>query len=229
MKTTLNFVLDKAGFPMLWIEEIGAYLHWLPVTKVQFETYICAQPETAFDEVWYHQALSLNERVSPGAVTDKNLWKAFMTGITPSEAQKYAAWCGDDFSLPSSEEWFTTYKALQSERAIELTFADELTKIPQRVHQLLKTMDTASKRIARSQNITERTLATQMMMRFGVMEWVEYSLSSRNSTGWGGMGEPLRVFHAQMSSVERGQVSTPLNIENRMFYYGFRLIRRIDA
>lgn len=228
MEIKLDFILDKAGFPMLWVEEIGAYLHWLPVTKVQFETYMCAQPETTFDEVWYHQALDLNERVSPGAVTDKNFWKAFMTGVTPGEAQKYAGWCGDEFSVPSNEDWFAAYKALQG-KAVELTFADELTKIPARVRQLLKTMDTASKKVARSQNISERTLAMQMMMRYGVLEWVEFSSNTRNSTGWGGMGEPLRTFHAQVNSVERGQVSTPLNIENRMFYYGFRLIRRIDA
>ncbi len=41
-KTPPSRTTDPLGFPMVWIEEIGAFMHWLPVTKVQFEKFIAA-------------------------------------------------------------------------------------------------------------------------------------------------------------------------------------------
>lgn len=225
MDENLSFVLDRAGFPMLWIEDIGAYMHWLPVTKIQFETFMCSQPESSFDERWYDEILSLNKRISPTAVTARNYWQSFLTGLTPDEAQRYASWCGDDFSLPTKDDWYDAYKALQNVPAVQLDFADEMQNISPRARPLLKSLDSSNKNVAKRLNIADRTLALQMFMRYGVLEWVE--TPNMRST-WGGMGEPLRDFHNLVISVDRGQVNNPINLENRMFYYGCRLIRRIE-
>jgi len=36
-----TFEFDKTGFPMVRVDEVNAYVHWLPVTKIQFETFYC--------------------------------------------------------------------------------------------------------------------------------------------------------------------------------------------
>jgi hypothetical protein len=223
---TLDFVRDKANFPMVWVGEIDAYIHWLPVTKVQFETFMCAAPDTRFDEGWYESALELNGRTTPGAVRQNNYWQAILTGIYPSEAQKYAAWCGDNYDIPTQDEWFAAYNALKQVNEIKIDFADHMPHLSDRARLLIKRMDAASKRVASTLMIPDRRVTHQMLMRYGVMEWVN-NPNARHGQEWVGAGEPNREFHNLAIAVERGQTNQPMNpTSTRMKHYGFRLIRR---
>ena len=83
-----RFVLDSAGFPMIWAESIGMYLHWLPLTKIQIERFA---PETP---AWYAEAIAVNPGEPELDVGPANYWQLFVTGLRPDEAQMIAGWCG---------------------------------------------------------------------------------------------------------------------------------------
>ena len=77
-----KFILDKAGFPMIWVDKpLSAYIHWLPVTKIQFELFMCDSPSSDLSDAWYREVLSLNPRVSPKNVTKKMVLKTVVNRI----------------------------------------------------------------------------------------------------------------------------------------------------
>lgn len=217
----LKFTLDPSGFPMVWIESIKAYMHWLPVAKIQFEHFLCASPDSYFDANWYEEVLSLNGRISPGEIRSDNYWKAFLSGIKPSEAKRFARWCGKDYSLPTLSEWFDAYKALKELPLEPVEIIDRMGELKDRVRTLMQRLDQAS---GASRRIEHRTLADQMLMRLGVMEWVE---CTGQRSQWGGMGQTPPAFYGSLFSPDHGQPGIPNNPEDhRLHPYGFRLIRR---
>src|SRR4051794_29027663 len=115
----LKFRLDdRTGFPMLHLPELNGYLHWLPVTKIQFEYFICDEPDDHFGEQWYAEIRRQNPRVSPNDVRAENYWHAFLTGITPQEARRFARWSGADYALPTLDEWCTAWQTLKRYGAV---------------------------------------------------------------------------------------------------------------
>lgn len=225
--TSLMFRADRTGFPMVYIDELDAYIHWLPVTKIQFEQFICAQPSAQFGEAWYSEVLQLNGRVTPSSVRDTNYWQSFITGILPRETQNFARWCGEGYSLPTLEDWFTAYKALKAQppesRPIADLFASEYKRLSDRTRTLLTRLDNASTRACKDADY-ERTLADQMFLRLGIMEWVEVN---DQRSQWGGMGETNSRLHGNLFTPDHGQASRPNQPEtNRLHYYGFRLLWR---
>lgn len=217
MKT---FKLDKTGFPMLWVEPINAYMHWLPITKIQIEYFLCAITDSSFDATWYDTVLSLNRRISPAYIRSDNYWQAILTGIVPLEAQRFARWCGEGYEIPSLDDWFTAYKSLKS---MTPKASPEMGELRNRTQALLTKLDFASESATRDAGY-ERTLADQLLMRMGVMEWVALP-EHRNR--WGGMGETYSKFHGDLFTPDYGQPKLPNNPENtRLSYYGFRLIWR---
>ncbi len=215
-----TFRLDKTGFPMLWVEPIDAYIHWLPITKIQIEYFLCAITESSFDATWYDTILSLNRRISPAHIRANNYWQAFLTGIIPSEAQRFTRWCGEGYEIPSLDDWFTAYKSL---KAMSPKASPEMGKLRDRTQTLISNLGSASKVASRDVE-NEYTLADQMLMRMGVMEWVELP-EHRNR--WGGMGETFPDFHGDLFTPDNGNPRLPINPENkRLSYYGFRLLWR---
>ena len=73
-------ITDPVGFPMIWIEEIGAFMHWLPVTKIQFEKFVASSSGGFFDDAWYRRILDLNPRVA----TAKIVRRTTATPLSPA-------------------------------------------------------------------------------------------------------------------------------------------------
>jgi hypothetical protein len=216
-----QFEYDRAGFPMIWVEEVHAYVHWLPITKIQFEHFLCDITDSTFDAAWYDRLLALNPRISPRDVNDRNYWRAFVTALLPVETERFARWCGEDYGLPTLSEWFTVYKAL---KALPRDRPEWSESMPLRVRSLLSRVETAWERAASRMNYPE-TRADQMLMRLGVLEWIQ---DPSNGYQWGGMGQPHPSFHGILITPENGKPARPLHPEtDRLSSYGFRLLRRV--
>jgi hypothetical protein len=225
--SSLQFKLDPIGFPMIWVAEIKAHIHWLPVTKIQFEHFLCATSDSRFDANWYERVSNLNKRISPSNVRENNYWQVFITGIRPSEAQRFAEWYGDGYSLPTLKEWHTAYLALKARSAEQdiLNVIGAVHSLQERTRALLSKLETAALAAFRYQEIAPTaTLADQALLRGGVMEWVEWQ---GQRTRWGGMGQPNRRFHSILFKPDNGKPDEVINPEgDPLRYYGFRLIER---
>ncbi len=58
----MEIILDKSRFPLVKIEPISIYIHVLPITKVQFEQFIC-DPNAIVDASFYEEKIvKLNPR-----------------------------------------------------------------------------------------------------------------------------------------------------------------------
>ncbi len=219
----MSDILDDAtGFPMLRVDAIDAHIHWLPVTKIQFEYFLCDRPSSQFDQDWYSGILHLNARVSPQQITRKNYWETFITGIRPDEARAFADWCGEqdgaEYSLPTGPEWFKAYQTLKSEAARTITQINT-EKQRERTRKLLAKIDNA----VRERPKDTLSLADQMLMRDGVMEWVATETDKRP---WAAFGQPNKTFFANLYTPDTGQPQIPNDYEQRLRSHGFRLLRR---
>lgn len=210
--------LDSTGFPMLWVDKMGLYVQWLPVTKIQLEYFLCATNDTTFDENWYYQVNQFNPRIAPAQASSSNYFQTLATGIKPREGLRYAVWCGKGYDLPTASEWQEIYGLLSVENADpdhlkQVTASAELKERPKR---LLNQIGQVAQR-------DHKTLADQLLMNRGIMEYV-YENDERNS--FVGLGVP----HEKLV----GSIRRPDNVENltnptegtRMKQYGFRLIHR---
>lgn len=226
---TFDIQLDQVGFPLIWIESLNAYMHWLPVTKIQFEYFLCAEPDPQFDAQWYETLLKLNPRVSPQNLTNNNYWGALLSGILPAEAGHYARWCGTGYALPTLDEWRKAYNFLKTQPVQPQEILNQMKqqysqKLSERVLRLLTQLETIQPRIWRDAELKPTSLADQMLMRMGVLEWVE---SNELRNHWGGMGQTHARFHGSMFTPDHGQPSRPNDPENvRLHHYGFRLLWR---
>ncbi|HYU35638.1 MAG TPA: hypothetical protein VEW48_26075 [Thermoanaerobaculia bacterium] len=220
MSAPPEIVYDRAGFPLVWVEEIRSHIHWLPVTKIQLEHFLCEVGDSAFDAAWYDRILELNPRVSPREINERNYWKAFATGLRPAEAERFARWCGEDYALPTTSEWFAAYRALRDR---SVSPPDWNGALQPRVRTLLARVREAWSRAGQNRSLPD-TRAGHMLMRLGVLEWVE---DAGNGQRWGGVGLPHPDFHGVLTNPDHGMPMRPLHPEtDRLFYYGFRLVRR---
>jgi hypothetical protein len=244
-------ILDRAGAPMIWVASLktdaptpGAYIHFLPVTKLHFECFLCAQPQSRFDERWYDAILRIHGdrsgregRVPPARIQSNNYWKAFLTGVRPDEARLYADWNGreqDDngpkqdvewvYELPTKQQWLDAYAELQQPTAKVPGFDDLL--LSERTEDLLGRMAEAVRSLKLLDPKQLQLPATQMLMRFGVMEWVR--CSDPREPLWGGFGWPHQDFKAGPDRTREGKpLPIPKAEVERYEQFGFRLIRRL--
>lgn len=215
-----SVLTDRAGFPMIHVEGLDGYLHWLPVTKIQFEAFLCEHPSATFDQQWYDEILSLNPRISPRAVQATNYWQSFITGITPGEAERYADWCGADYALLHQKEWIDTYHRLREMPPRSVADLTALNLAP-RIRSLIERLDAVFR--AQSPN---GSLADQMFLRLGVKEWVV--CGGPKQSPWGAWGQPNRAFFGSIrDDLEATSPVFPPEVETRRLHaFGFRLIRR---
>jgi hypothetical protein len=206
---------DPVGFPMLQVEP-DLYLHWLPITKIQFEYFLCDTYDRSFDIRWYEEVLRLNPRVTPAKISPANYWNAFLSGVLPAEAQRFAFWCGDGFRLPSGQEWARAYRILSSQPVLDLESV--LGDLPPRLRELVLRTEEAASEAARRLGY-RRSLADQLLMRLGFLEWVNAE------ERWGAMGEPFPELCGTLTAPESGEPVYPNRPDAvRLPCLGFRLV-----
>lgn len=189
---------DRTGFPLLEVKELGLISIW-PVTKVQFECYM-SEPNLYGDN-WYESLLKLNPRMSCRDIDSACYERLFLTGIRPDEALQFANWLGEDFDLPTIEEWRSFYRISQKMRVPD-------AGVPS------LSVDATS--IWGSFGV-KKTLRDFTLMREGLVEWV------RDGSEYVGVGLPRSSFLANAYNPLNDKI---LRIEERVFCFGFRLIRR---
>ncbi|HXM70230.1 MAG TPA: hypothetical protein VN970_03790 [Thermoanaerobaculia bacterium] len=216
----LPFETDPTGFPMVWVDAIAAWMHWLPVSKLQFERRLHQVPDRSFDATWYDHMLALNPRVAPALVRPENYRNALLTGILPAEAQRFATRLGAGFAVPTLEQWLRAWSSLDSQPAELRLPAALIAGLEEPVRTLLTRMEGALAAAA-ARPRRQRTLADQMLLRRGVLEWVEQPGSP---VRWVGIGEPLHLARGVRVSPDRGPVIPDRPEAFRSYLFGFRLI-----
>ena len=213
--------LDPTAFPMIRVPAIGVYVHCLPVTKVQFEHFLCDANDGHFDARWYEQVLELNPRVTARRVWSGNYWNALLSGILPAEAERFAAWNGPGYRLLRVAEWRAFYRAMSDLRHPSLWQAGLLAPLGDRQRQLIAQLEAAVEeacaRCGERCGMVERTL-----LRYGVVEWV--AAGGRGARLWGGLGEPHPTFCGNLFDPAEDEPLDPLDGERqRLASCGFRL------
>jgi hypothetical protein len=234
---------------MIWVAPLGAYVHWLPVTKLQFELFLCDQPSNRFDQDWYNELLRVHVqgesaseieigRVSPSMIRRDNYFKAFLTGIRPSEIAPFISWLDEsqdgNFDLPTDEEWRTICDELC--RTPEIKIEEAFRDLPQspRMRTLLTRIDAVARDIVASPasgqpSTTLVTCGDQMLLRNGIMEWVRWR-DGMSHPPYGGRGKPMHR-HLIGDVRDFSRFPQPANPgpgyeQGRLPGFGFRLLRR---
>jgi len=235
MSVPLSIQLDQTGFPLIEITGLNFAISWLPVTKIQFEQFMC--DTNLFDDAWYQGMLeNFTPRISPGVIRLGDYWNLFMTGIMPSEAVRFANWMGREYRLPTSHEWkealslLARYPALPEHVEAIITYKDDSTKqfISERAALVCRNFEEVT--VADSNQLVGtdgRRLCDQMLMRLGVVEYVYEDNQMNTFSGW---GQPNRRFFGGTFNPIRD--TRPIQLVNRaegtrMKHFGFRLIRRL--
>ena len=102
--------VDSSGYPLVFVEPLGAYVQLFPVTKPQFEKFLASGRQREFGDHWYEEILTLNPRASYRSPDVRARERLFMTGITPDEALAFGRWMGRDYALLTADEWRTCYE-----------------------------------------------------------------------------------------------------------------------
>ena len=215
------FAFDPVGFPMVWCDALAVYVHWHPVTKIQFEYFLCDAPDVHFDAAWYAHVLQLNPRVPPRKVSPGNYWRAFLTAVQPAEAQRFASWCGDGYRLPSELEWWTIYNSFRNRPPENLAANGVLANVEPRIRRLIERIDSSAAE-ARDRVGYGANLANQLLFRLGVMEWVR---TGSPPSSWSTKGEPLPEFCGNLEVLDQPAPVLKLDPDGcRLPAAGFRLL-----
>jgi hypothetical protein len=214
---TDNLVLDRANFPMLWVESLNAYIHLLPITKIQYEYYLWDAPNPGLDQEWYDQVTKENKRISPHEITKDNYWQLFISAVLPDEAQHFAEWCeaqsGDvTYSLPTASQWQMAYRSFKEVREGDPFLAAlELAGLAPRCRTILEKL---------AKLPSPASLAERLLFLGGLMEWVVGT-----EKPWGLFGYPTARFVAFGQHPDNGKPFYPTDLQARHKGYGFRLLR----
>lgn len=217
-------MLDKSGFPMAKVESENFWIHIWPVTKIQFEVFLCEEPNSEMDATWYGQLLSNNSRISPNRVTSKNYWQLFVAGVHPDKVQAFADWNGKGYAIPKLAEWNAAYKYFSEPYVTFDLLAEAAKKTSERIiDPLVTVIDQKLQDVASdfSKN-GKASFADHFLMRRGMVEWVKLT----GETGeWGGMGDPNPLSGWNTTAII-GQGSPEIVRNLNVKHYGFRLIKR---
>ncbi len=209
---------------MIWSDAIEAHLHWLPITKIQFEHFLCASVDSQYDAAWYQTLLEKNPRVSPREIRSDNYWNAFLSGLLPAEVSRFCRWLGPDYRIPTDQQWLAAYAELRKKEPVLIEEISQVEGLSLRAKELIENMNSASATATKEMDY-ERTLADQMLLRLGVMEWIE---CPDNPNRWGGRGETDVRFSPALVGPEHGNPKFPNNPETqRLSHYGCRLARGV--
>jgi hypothetical protein len=206
--------LDQAGYPMIWIEPLGAFVHLFPITKTQFERFLGTINTSAFGDSWYAQLLALNpRRVVSGE--SRAYEQLFITGVLPREAGQFGRWLGPGHRLLTVDQWRRSYEwlATQSSSSIGPAIEQEIALDARSIWEQIEA------------ELRPRTLRDLALMDQGIIEWAaDTSDGNVRAVGMGqtrpGFGPAaLRRAIDPLRPIAR---AAPV----RLKYIGFRMMTR---
>lgn len=191
-RATPRVEVDAAGYPRVLFESSQLWVHLLPVTKIQFEQFICDRPSARFDATWYEGFVKDNPRISPQDAKESNYWQLLATNLIPDEAEAMAIWAGGEARVPTADEWRKIARVAEAEAPIqpeELAGVDGLDSLALRTLRAITVA--VRERLVKVKEPKPMTLADQMLLRGGCYEWVR-SPSDRDEYGL--LGKPRHEF-----------------------------------
>jgi len=203
---------DASGYPLIFVEPLGAYVHLFPVAKPQFEKFLVSGRQQELDHEWYAQRLGANPRASYRSQNIPALEQLFMTDVSPDEALAFGRWLGRDYKLLTADEWCACREwfAGQPAPSTPLNLAAQLSQDALAIWDLIEGHWTEQQ--------GQMSLQELSLMKQGILEWV-VKLPGQ----YWGLGDPaaarsLRKF----SDLVRPLGTEPLRLKN----LGFRLRAR---
>lgn len=197
---------DRTNFPLLAIEEIGVEIHLLPITKQQFEQFLAESG--AVEPARYQEMLALHPIPPLDESDPSQRERLFVTGILPTEAQAFARWLGEGFDLPTLKEWRAVYAALKRTSLPRRDLVAELAGTP--AGPILAGL---------TRHVLSHLMLDIALLRGGLVEWVKHERA------FVGLGAPRPDFHPNLWNPLNHEIK-PLRPQERLRYFGFRLIRR---
>ena len=208
----MQLFCDRTGFPFLEAGGLGLAISLLPVTKVQFESFL-AEPNE-FGDDWYEQLLAVNPRASWRDPLPRKDIRLFLTGVQPEEAMTFTHWLGAGFDLPTTEEWRAVDRVLDA-TALNIDLLKASTVCPAARAILAQLLAQGN----------PRTWGELALLRGGVAEWVHWPeavLVHNHSTPFGALGKPPGTTWAPHVDLP----SRPIISHHRNSLFGFRPIFR---
>jgi hypothetical protein len=219
------FEFDRYGFPTIHIEPVGVFVHFLPMTRSQFEFYLADHPSPAMDMQWYDLRLRDHPRIEAAAVDERNYACLFTTGVLPFEAQQVADLFGPNqpeggaATLLDLETWQAIFQYAAATPAVDLGPVRANTKVSPFARQILDRLVPVVDRIGRG----APTLADQMFLRHGVHEIVE---RTPGGSAWSVIGYPAARFSTLAAADPNRPQPTAISPHLPSASHGFRLVWR---
>jgi len=209
-----SWALDAAGYPMIWIEPIKAFVHLFPVTKAQFERFLYAANPRSFGDAWYENLLALNPRVSYREINRQPYERLFLTGVLPDEAITFSQWMGKEYALLDTNEWRASYQWLEQHPS---------SAMPPSLYDLGISEDACFIWETIESQLHPRDLLELSLMSRGVIEWV-IDKSVGTNDDYVGLGQTRDSFWSSLRTPFA--VVPPIRPDERIRYFGYRLRRR---
>jgi len=211
---------DSQGFPMVWMSEVGIYVHCFPITKVQFEAFLSDGVDGHFHGSWYAEATVANPRIATAGIDASNYWHALMTGVTPGEAWRFARWAGAGYRLPLDGEWDRILQAARPLTGADSSFWEAvMAGTSERSRRLVSRLWEAAKEAAAGLN---RPWAARLpgLVDLGVMEWVR---RTEGSEEWVARGAPHPALFGNLFDPARDHLEV-CDPNSNGGPFGFRLV-----
>lgn len=199
----MSIVTDyKTHFPLLEIKDIGSLTLW-PITKIQFEMYI--SQVNRYGDTWYDEILNCNPRVSYQQVSKKNYERLFITGLHIEEVLSFSKWFGEDYRIPSVEEWREIYRLMGTQS--NFSPPSDMSYPANKIWKKLSKFSNSPIKFS--------------FLQDGVIEWVS------SGENYAGLGAPRpNLFPNAFNPLT--DIIKKIKRDERLNYLGFRLIMGFD-
>lgn len=209
-----HWLLDRTGFPYLAVPEAGVAVALLPVTKAQAEVWV-GDPAGPGDE-WYAGVLAVSPRAGWRVAGKFPLWHLLLTGVHPDEVERFAAWLGTGYRLPTAAEWRA------ADRAVAALAPHHVTALMASVESG-KGSPAVAGVLRRQWQANRRTAGQLALLEDGVLEWV-----SRATPPHGALGRPAADLPARLILDPQAFDPVTLVSPGRHPGFGARLVRALE-
>lgn len=206
----IRITFDKKGFPMARVRKVGAFHFW-PVTKYQYRQFLDETGQNndagynAGYKAGYKEMLELNPEIHLEKCNADNYEGLFITGVKPEEAQAYAQWMGEEYDIPTLEEWLALYNAVKSHK-----FMIRLSPYG---------LNPEARAMSKQLKFVQDTVLNYSFLMDGIVEWI------KQGPEFCGRGAPRDSFFPNVWNPEEDDIKV-ISLEHRLAYFGFRLIKR---